>query len=197
MYRRFCASVIAVTAALFAVQVPESAKASTLTYNLALNPLLGPEGGTGSFTIIAPPVGSSGILTQGNGLTAMDFKIDGLDFSLSNSNSSEVSYSYQGSILVLTSLAYNGKIGSDILFAISLGGFGGYSFTDDGNQTIGSVSISATPIPTTLPLLATGLGGLVLLGLWRKRKVGTVLATHFGWGRPLGACRLLLGDSQT
>ena len=99
-----------IAAALFAVQ-PGAAKASTLTYNLVLNPLFGLEGGTGSFTIIAPQVGSSGILTQGNGLTAMDFKIDGLDFKLNNS--SEVTYLYQGSTLILTSLAYSGKIGVD------------------------------------------------------------------------------------
>jgi hypothetical protein len=164
-------------AALFAAQTPGAAKASTLTYNLVLNPLIGLEGGTGSFTIVAPQVGSSGILTQGNGLTAMDFKIDGLDFKLNNS--SEVTYFYQGSTLILTSLAYSGKIGVDQLFAISLDGVGGYSFTDGvpGDHTVGGISVSATPIPTTLPLLATGLGALAMLGWWRKRKVAAALAT--------------------
>lgn len=33
-----------------------------------------------------------------------------------------------------------------------------------------SFSVSATPLPAALPLFATGLGGLGLLGSWRKRK---------------------------
>lgn len=170
-----------IAAVLFvAVQVPGAAKASSLTYDLALNPIFGPEGGTGSFTISAPPVGSSGILTEGNGLTAMDFKIDGLDFGLNSS--SQVTYFYQGSTLVLASLLYGGIIGSDQLLSITLGGLGGYFFTDNAPggsayNTVGSISVSSTPIPTTLPLLATGLGALAMLGWWRKRKIGAALAT--------------------
>jgi hypothetical protein len=176
MYRPLYASVIA--AILFAVQIPGAAKASTLTYNLSLTPLCcGTESGTGSFTIMAPPVGSFGTLTEGNnGLTAMDFKIDGLDFKLNNS--SEVTYFYRGSSLVLASIGYSGQIGNDQLLSISLGGVGGYSFSDGvlGDNTIGSISISATPLPTTLPLLATGLGALGLVGWWRKRKASAGLA---------------------
>jgi hypothetical protein len=167
-----------IAAALFALQTPGAAKASTLAYNLVLNPLSGLEAGTGSFTIVAPQVGSSGVLTQGNHLlTAMDFKIDGLDFKLNDT--SEVTYFYQGSTLILSSLAYSGKIGVDRLFAISLDGVGGYIFTDGvpGDHTLGSLSVSATPIPTTLPLLATGLGVIAMLGLWKKRKVAVALAT--------------------
>jgi hypothetical protein len=103
------------------------------------------------------------------GLTAMDFKIDGLDYNLNSK--SEVAYYYQGSNLVLASIGYSGQIGPDKLFTISLGGVGGYWFNDNGSVTSGSISVSATPIPTTLPLLATGLGALALLGLSRKRKV--------------------------
>jgi hypothetical protein len=100
-------------------------------------------------------------------------------------NSSEVSYFYQGANLILSSIGFSGAIGGDRLLSISLGGLGGYVFTDYasvGLDTLGSVSISpavsATPLPTTLPLLATGLGALGLLGWWRKRKmVGSALAT--------------------
>jgi hypothetical protein len=176
MHRPLYASVIA--AALFAVQIPGAAKASTLTYNLTLTPISGPESGTGSFTITVPPVGSSGILTQGNGLTALDFKIDGLDFKLNNT--SEVTYFYQGSTLVLASIGYSGTIGLDQLLSITLGGVGGYFFTDNapggwGYNTVGSVSVSQTPLPTALPLFATGIGALAMLGWWRKRKIGTTL----------------------
>jgi len=178
MNKLLCASVIAAT--LFAAQVPGAAKASTVTYDLTLTAIFGSESGTGSLTIATPPVGSSGILTQGNGLTAMDFKIDGLDFKLNNS--SEVSYLYQGSTLILTSLAYSGVMGSDRLLSINLGGVGGYLFTDSTSggpayNTVGSISVSQTPLPTTLPLLATGLGALGLLGWLRKRKVAAALAT--------------------
>ncbi len=179
MKKQLYISLIAAT--LFAVQVPGAANASSLTYDLALNPIFGPEGGTGSFTINAPPVGGSGILTAGNGgLTAMDFKIDRVDFGLNGS--SEVSYFYQGSTLVLASLFYGGAVGSDGLLSIAIGSSGGYFFTDSAaggsaHNTIGSISVSSTPIPTTLPLLATGLGALAMLGWWRKRKIGAAFAT--------------------
>jgi MYXO-CTERM domain-containing protein len=178
MFRVLYASAIAI--ALFALQIPGAATASTLTYNLTLTPLSGPEGGIGSLTITAPPVGSSGILTQGNGLAALDFKIDGLDFQLNNT--SAVAYFYQGSKLVLASIGYSGSIGPDQLLSITLGDNGSYFFTDNApgsivQNTVGSISVSQTPLPTTLPLLATGLAALALLGLWRTRKVGTALAT--------------------
>ena len=171
------AYVVVIAATLFAALIPGAAKASTLlTYDLALNPIVGTDGGTGSLTIIAPQVGSSGILTQGSGLTALDFKIDGLDFTLNNT--SDVAYFYQGTNLVLASIGYSGQIGTDKLFTISLGNLGGYAFNDSGSLTVGSISaVSATPIPQSLPLLATGLGALALLGLWRKRKVGAAIAT--------------------
>jgi hypothetical protein len=177
MFRLLCASAIAVT--LFIAQIPEAAKASTLSYDLTLTPLCcGTDGGAGSFAITTPQVGSFGTLTQtNNGLTAMDFKIDGLDFKLNSS--SAVTYFYQGATLVLASIGYSGQIGNDKLLSISLGGIGGYSFSDGvpGDLTIGSMSISATPIPSTLPLLATGLGALGLFGWWRKRKASaTALA---------------------
>jgi hypothetical protein len=177
MHRVLYASAIA--AALFAVQIPGAAKASTLIYNLTLTALVGSESGTGSVTITVPPVGSNGFLTQGNGLTAMDFKIDGLDFSLNNS--SEVMYFYQGSNLVLASIGYYGKIGTDQLFSFSLGSLGAYSFSGIGDNTFGSISVSSTPVsstplPAALTLFATGLGALGLLGWRRKRKASAAIA---------------------
>jgi hypothetical protein len=178
MYRPLYASVIA--AALFAVQIPGAAKASTLTYNVTLTHFCcGTESGTGSFTITVPGVGTSGNLTEGHGLTAMDFKIDGLDFKLNSS--SEVGYYYNGSTLVLDNIGYTGFIGNFELTGISLASYyfgdsapGGYIFDTNGSL---SITPAATPLPTTLPLLATGLGALGLIGWWRKRKVGAALAT--------------------
>jgi hypothetical protein len=64
-------------------------------------------------------------------------------------------------------------------FFASLTGFSG-STIDDGSLTkngapfsasvSGSISPTATPIPAALPLFATGIGGLGLLGWRRKRK---------------------------
>ncbi len=170
-----------IAACLFAVQAPAAVQASTLiTYDVTLTAIFGPESGSGSFTIAAPSAGS-GILTALNGgLTALDFKIDNLDFNLDSS--SAVAYSYQGSTLVLAGLIYGGQIGTDNLFSISLGSNGLYTFTDSAQggsvyDTFGSISVSQTPLPTTLPLLATGLGILAMLGWRRKRKVGLSLAT--------------------
>jgi hypothetical protein len=89
-----------------------------------------------------------------------------VDYNLNST--SEVAYYYQGSNLVLASIGYSGQIGTPS------GGVGGYSFNDNGSVTVGSISVSATPIPTTLPLLATG--ALALLGLWRKRKIAEAIA---------------------
>jgi len=176
------ASLIAATV-LLGAQVPVAVQASTLTYDVTLTAISGlsgpdPQSGSGSFTITAPSTGS-GTLTMNNGLTAMDFKIDNLDFKLDSS--SGVAYSHQGSTLVLAGLIYGGQIGTDNLFSISLGSNGVYTFTDSAAggsayYTVGTISVSQTPLPTTLPLLATGLGALAMFGWWRKRKVGSSLA---------------------
>jgi len=173
---RLCTSLIAATV-LLGAQAPAAEASTYTTYDLTLTAVSGPESGSGSFTIATPSPGSGGILTQGAGLTAMSFTIDGVTFGLDSS--SEVSYFYSGSTLVLAGLVYGGQVGADTLFSITLGTTGAYSFTDTAKtslDTIGSVSVSATPLPTSLPLLATGLGILAMIGWWRKRKVGSLLA---------------------
>jgi hypothetical protein len=171
---RLYSSLVA-AAALLGAQVPGTVQA--LTYDVTLTAVSGPESGSGSFTITTPPPGSGGMLTQGLGLTAMNFTIDGVNFGLDSSSS--VSYFYAGSTLVLAGLVYGGQVGTDRLFSITFGTTGGYIFTDTTKtslDTIGSVSVSQTPLPTSLPLLATGLGVLAMIGWWRKRKVGSFLA---------------------
>jgi hypothetical protein len=170
---RLCASLIAV-AVLMGAQVPAAVQASTLlTYDVTFTATSGPEGGSGSFTIVEPTPGSGGLLTP----TALSFNIGGTTFGLDSS--SLVSYYFQGSNLVLGGLIYSGQDGTDKLFSVTFGSNGGYVFTDSTSKSldsIGTVSVSQTPLPTSLPLLATGLGLLAMIGWWRKRKVGSHLA---------------------
>jgi hypothetical protein len=44
------------------------------------------------------------------------------------------------------------------------------------SDVVGTAGISSTPLPATLPLLATGLGAMGLLGWRRKRKDAAALA---------------------
>jgi hypothetical protein len=46
----------------------------------------------------------------------------------------------------------------------------------DTGTNLGTWSASATPLPATLPLFATGLGGVGLLGWRKKRKAATAIA---------------------
>ena len=176
MIRPICVSLLAATV-LLGAQAPSAVQASTISYSVSLNAIFGPESGSGSFTISAPSSGS-GTLTQANGgLTALDFKVDNINFGLNNS--SAVAYSYQGANLLLTGLIYGGQVGPNQLFSITLGSNGLYDFTDSANgslNTIGSISISQTPLPASLPLLATGIGLLAMIGWFRRRKAGLSLA---------------------
>ena len=63
------------------------------------------------------------------------------------------------------------QFGSDV----SLNNADFVSLDRQGNAEIASISaapasISAAPLPAALPLFATGLGAMGLLGWWRKRK---------------------------
>jgi hypothetical protein len=126
------------------------------------------------------PTGSSlGTLTEGNGLTG-SVNIGGVTIALDSTSS--VSYLVQGSSLFLTGF-FSGealvKGGVDTLVSLTFGSNGGYSFTDSANSklnSLGIVSVSQTPLPTSLPLLATGLLIIAMLGWYRKRKDGSFSA---------------------
>ena len=176
MIRALYAVVIA-AAVLAGAQVP-SAQAATLSYDVSLSAFIGPEGGGGSFSITVPSSGN-GVLTDNNGLTSMNVNIGPATFGITDS---AVSYMFVGSTFVLTGIS--GTSGTDSLFSIVFGGGGLYTFTDSANSSLNSLglvsisqaSVSQTPLPTSLPLLATGLGILAMLYWFRKRKVGAYLA---------------------
>jgi hypothetical protein len=171
-------------AALLAASVLLSAPAgaSTLAYDVTFAG--GPVSGSGSFSISAPPVGSGGILTP----TALSVTFSDpsspaftpVTFT-SQDSSAAVAYLFQGSNLVLASLTLIGTAGSDSLISFTLGSNGIYFFADNAPggaifDSSGVVSISQTPLPNALPLLATGLGIIAMIGWYRKRKVGSYLA---------------------
>jgi hypothetical protein len=174
-----CAALIAASVLLGA---PATARASTLTYDVTFAG--GPVSGSGSFTISAPPVGSGGTVSP----SALSFTFSDpgspsftpVTFT-SQDTSASVTYFYQGTSLVLASLALFGNAGPDSLFSFTLGSSGFYVFADNAPggaiyDTIGSLSVSQTPLPNSLPLLATGLGIIAMIGWYRKRKAGTLLA---------------------
>jgi hypothetical protein len=161
-------------------------QASALTYDVTFTAISGPEIGSGSFTI-TPPSSGGGLLTANNGLSALSFAFSdptnssGPKVTFGLDSSSSVAYFYQGSTLVLAGLIYGGQVGADTLLSITLGNNGAYVFTDNAPggaafDSFGSVSVSQTPLPTSLPLLATGLGVLAMIGWFRKRKFGSYLA---------------------
>jgi hypothetical protein len=72
---------------------------------------------------------------------------------------------------IVSQLSISGLVGSD---GEPLS-FGNLSISTDGSIA------AATPIPSTLPLLATGLAALGLFG-WRKRRDSVTTASHVALG---------------
>jgi hypothetical protein len=174
---RFYASLLAV-AVFLGAQAPSAVRASTVDdFSLTLTALLGTTSGTGSLAVTT--TGSSGIVTEGNGLSGT-INIAGVTITLGSA--SALLYTVNGSNVSLSgtldgSVAVTG--GVDSIVSLTIGNNGIYVFTDSANaslNTTGSVSISQTPLPTSLPLLATGLGIIAMIGWYRKRRVGSFLA---------------------
>jgi hypothetical protein len=176
---RICVALV-VAAVLVGAQAPTAVRAATVTddFNLTLKALVGTTGGTGSLAITINPNITSGTVS-GSAVTG-DVSIGGVNISL---NGDTVSYVLQGSSLLLSGvfagLAPAPGGGVDALVSLTLGSNGAYIFTDSGNASLnsaGSVSVSQTPLPTSLPLLATGFGMIAMLGWYRKRKTGSYFA---------------------
>jgi len=176
---RFCASLLAVAVLLGAV-APSAVRASTVDdFSLTLTALVGPTSGTGSLAITLPSTGNTVSVASGN-LTGT-INIAGVNIILGGA--SALSYVVEGSSVLLTGLLTGqapalGGVGTDSIVSLTLGNGGLYFFTDSANASLNSdglVLVSQTPLPTSLPLLVTGLGIIAMIGWYRKRKVRAYL----------------------
>jgi len=67
-----------------------------------------------------------------------------------------------------------GAINEQVFFDCTLTGSGGFECAS-GESFLPNGTLTATPLPAALPLFATGLGGLGLLG-WRGKRKGQAVA---------------------
>jgi hypothetical protein len=169
---RFLISIV--TAGFLVSQMLGAAQALTITYDLVLNNQLGPEGGTGSFTVTSP-IASTGVdsFTSSSGLVSLNFLIDGNDFTLSNAFLGANVTFLNGNLI---NIGYAGDLGGMKLIFDSAGL--GYSYTDlfdFGDFSVGTISAAPTVSGAPGPIAGGGLPGLVLVcgGLlvwWRHRR---------------------------
>ena len=158
-----------------AMQLPGTVRASTLNDDLILTAVSGPDNGIGSLAVN----GFSGIGTEtftnapGGGLDALEFVIGGTTFTLSDALGGTASVTFEGD--VLTSIIYE-ALGGTLQF-LEAGGQLQYIFNDFANGTTTTTygTISATPLPASLLLFASGLGVMGLFG-WRRKQKATALA---------------------
>jgi hypothetical protein len=181
---RFGAVILAVAAHL-GVQAPSAVRASTVDdFSLTLNALVGTTGGMGSLAITIPSTSTGGSVSVASGSLTGSINIAGATIALGSSSS--LFYVVDGSSVFLSGLLSGQSPvpgGTDSIVSLTLGNNGLYIFTDSANASLnssGSVSVSQTPLPTSLPLLATGLGIIAMIGWYRKRKVGAYLTAPSG-----------------
>jgi hypothetical protein len=160
------------TVAFLAALTP--ARASSVTFNLALNSLFGPESGTGSLTVNGP-VGSKTFTPGSGGLSSLNLFIDGSDFTLANAALGTSATFSNG---VFQSLTYVGILGGDTLTISPFGYF--FSDTNPLQFSGGTVSDppSATPLPPTWTVMLIGLAGFGFM-LWRRRNEQGTFAGAF------------------
>jgi hypothetical protein len=158
--------------AVFGVQLPQAAEASTVTYDLTLTSSSGQSFGSGTLVVNGPLTsGSESFSSSGGGLESLNISLNSggpasPSFSLLNAIGT-TSATFQGG--TLTGLSYLGDVNSFQLDLLTSGLF--YLYVDFGSlllSSAGSISaVSAAPLPPTIVLFA---GGLVLLGLLAYRR---------------------------
>jgi hypothetical protein len=114
------------------------------------------------------PITSFGIFIAGLGTVSPG----STTFSIANSNgfSSNLFSNYSGTTTSFDSSLFAGLISDTRFTSVTLAGteVGDGVFLD--NLSYGHSHVSGAPLLAALPLFATGLGGMGLLGWWRKRK---------------------------
>jgi hypothetical protein len=163
-----------------------------LTYFIRFNGAAGtvdvPVVANGSVSLSIPSINVSGLLSFSNSSLVIS-NLDGPDVPLpqvaafctyTSCTSGTASFSVNGDLPFVVGDEYQvimtasiGNINSDALTAsASVDPFFDtpFGYTLDISPDIGNLPLSSTPVPAALPLFATGLGGLGLLGWRRKRR---------------------------
>jgi len=157
--------------ALVGVQLPRSAQASTLTFDLTLtNTLYGPENGVGTLTVDAPIAGGVDAFTSnGGGLDSLNITIDNQTFTLANALGLAQATFLNGA---LSSISYVGQLNNFQLNLDTAGLF--YLYNDLSNFSLASAgTISAVLDPPAAPLPPTAVlfaGGLLVFGFLTSRR---------------------------
>ena len=172
------ACLVAATLALSAV----TANAATFTYDLTLTQSFGTQGlfGTGQFVVTGAT--NSGLFTAPGDLNSLEFNIDGHVFALGQATGGSGQVVLDG-IGHLTSIDYSAPAPISLWVVLQAASGIVYNYKDDatGHFSRGLITavlhpgsadegLISTPLPAALPLFATGLGALGLLGWRRKRK---------------------------
>jgi hypothetical protein len=159
----------ATTVAFLIGQMLGAAQASTVTYNLFLKDTSGPEGGSGILSVNGPIPGSGlDIFTPGGGgLTSLSFTIDGSNFTLGSALPGASATFLNGNLI---SLFYMGVLGGAKLTLDTVGlGYFYLDLNDLSHTSVGTISASATPLPSTWTMMLIGIAGFGFF-IYRKKR---------------------------
>jgi hypothetical protein len=172
---------LVIVAAALVVSAPPTVHASTFTFTGQCNIVFtGNCIGTGNGTLVLQnyaegnPIGNGNFVSFTYKSTVFSFSFSGIGAgTISNGIGTGGISSISGTLQDLPGSAnVQMDITAGLFFLSDVGGFwcAGINCNDDTGT---ASSWSATPLPAALPLFATGLGGLGLLG-WRKKRKAQV-----------------------